>query len=290
MVRAAIARWLSLAGDARSYRDLGVVEGQVYRYQVEALGESADAAAVVRVVTPARTRLPRDRSGDETEAVYFEPQGAWRLGEAASLARIRTVRIGHNLERDEDLRVLLRPPGPVDPKAPCRAHSLPGRLRAADFKTARLVGLSSMPSRGTAEVYFVDLSRESSGESSWGKWIPEFEAMGDEGYILRADFVGPDALRILVGARTPKGLFHGGMTVQRLLVDDTLCSPRKELEPVIVLDYPDHRFRGGQCGLGVDDFESKPCSGRFPRYAGWVGALRGYGSGLGEQLGRSGGV
>ena len=239
-----------LTADARSYRDLAVVEGHAYEYQVEAMGESGNFAAFVRVVTPARTHLPRDRSGDDAEAVYFEPQGAWRLGEKESLARIRTVRMGHNLERDEDLGVLLRPPGSVDPKAPCRAHSLPGRLRAAGFKTARGKSPTPGPNPGTAEIDFVDLSRDFAQELSSGNWIPEFEAMGDEGYVLRAQFVGPDALRIVVGAHTPKGLFHGGMTVQRLLVEDTLCSPRKELEPVIVLDYPDHRFRGASPDWG----------------------------------------
>ncbi|MEE3328937.1 MAG: hypothetical protein VX252_16475, partial [Myxococcota bacterium] len=232
-----------LGPGARDYRDLDVTGGRTYAYRVEAIRASESAAAYVSATTPPSTRLPQDRSKKTEDPLYFEPQGAWSLGAASSLARIRTVRIGHNLARKEDLGVLLKPRGPVDPKAPCRAHSLPALLEVADFKTARLSSPSRKPEPKTAEVYFVDLSRDTDEEAWVRNLIPEFELMGEEGYALRAEFMGADSLRILVGARTPQGLFRGGMTVQRLLVDDTLCSKRKVLEPVVVLDYPDHRFR-----------------------------------------------
>ena len=232
-----------LGAQVKSYRDLDVEPGRSYAYRVEAIRGQQAMPAYASVSTPAVTGLPRDSEG-EGGPIYFEPQGAWALGEPSSLSSVRTVRIGHNLSRDEDLGILLQKPGPADPKASCRAHSLIGRLRVAGYKTARLSAPSSEPPARTAEVYFLDLTRVTEGDQWIREKIPEFEAMGDEGYALRAEFVAPGSLRIFVGARTPKGLFRGGMTVQRLLVDDGLCDARKQLEPVVVLDYPDHPLRG----------------------------------------------
>ena len=233
-----------LGPDSRSYEDVTVQAGTAYGYRVESTRAKEKAAAFATAETWPETRLPLDESSAAGGPIYFEPQGAWSLGAGASLAGIKTVRIGHNLGDDDELGVLLRPASPVDSKAPCRQHSLLGRLSLADFKTEKLAAPSANPRPQTAEIYFYDLSQNSELEGDVYRMVPDFESMGQEGYSLRAEFTDTDALRIGVGAKTPRGLFRGGMTVQRLLVDDSLCGRRKELEPVVVLDYPDHPVRG----------------------------------------------
>ncbi len=168
--------------------------------------------------------------------IYFEPQGVFSLGTPESLARVRQIRLRHNLASGSDLRILL------DAR---NSHSLVANLKAAGFGVSQKKPSSEKIAAGNAEIYFHEFSRARVGGPLPDSLRP-FERMGDEGYVLVAETAGPDSFRIVVAANSPKGLFRGGMTVERLLVDQPAGRRRSRLEPVVVLDYPDHPFRGAQ--------------------------------------------
>ena len=236
-----------LDNTASGFRDFSVQAGTEYQYRVEVFAGSEVASAHASTITPSTTELPRGPSLPSNQPVYSEPQGAWRLGAAIDLSGIQQIHLIHNLESSNDLRNLLAPIEPTDPANSCRQHSLPGRLHVAGYTPSITTEpLENLPAH-TAEVYFHDFTRAVVGTAPLPTALEAFDRIGDEGYVLIAERIDSvdeaERLRIVVGARSPKGLFRGGMTVQRLLVDDTLCAARETLEPVVVLDYADHGYR-----------------------------------------------
>ncbi|MAJ60896.1 MAG: hypothetical protein CBC48_13445 [bacterium TMED88] len=236
-----------LSAAARRYSDEDVQPGQALHYRVEAYRGPERQSATISMTTPPPTTLPVDLDPPPEQPLYPEPQGAWSLGPALSLTDLQTIHLSHNLATASELRILLAPAEPHDPANPCRQHSLIGRLGVAGYTASLEPEYTGHPAAQTAEIYFHDFSRPVAGSGSLPPAIESFDQIGDEGYVLLAESVdaegAPPRLRIVVGAHSPKGLFRGGMTVQRLLVDDTLCSARSELQPVVVLDYPDHGYR-----------------------------------------------
>ena len=218
-----------LPGDRRSYRDDSAHAATRYRYRVEALSGPASNEAFAEATTPSPTSLPAAQP-----PIYFEPQGVWSQGAPASLREIKRLHIRHNLASRRDLRILLDA---------SNSRSLVSRLHEAGFGVRTDKSYSGQPKKGIAEIYFYDLKR-GLPEAPLPAAIEAFDRMGEEGYVLVAEATGNHSLRIVVGAQTPKGLFRGGMTVQRLLLGEDLMSRRVEIEPVIVLDYPDHPNRG----------------------------------------------
>ncbi|MDE0885673.1 MAG: hypothetical protein OSB70_09085 [Myxococcota bacterium] len=212
-----------------SFADTSVEPGEPYTYRVEALVEGGVESASASVRTPAPASLPAS-----TPPIYPAPQGAWSLGDPVSLDSIKRLRILHNLASRGELRILL------DAKD---SHSLVSRLEGADYAVAFKRRASTKIPPGEAEIYFHNFSRKAS-VTGLPPGVQPFARMGDEGYVLVAEGAGPEALRIVVGANTPEGLFRGGLAVERLLIDAENGRRRSRFEPVVVLDYPDHPRRG----------------------------------------------
>ncbi|MCH2187635.1 fibronectin type III domain-containing protein, partial [Myxococcota bacterium] len=236
-----------LSAADRRYTDHGIQPGQEFHYRIEAYQGPENQAAMISISTPPPATLPTDLDPPPEQPLYLEPQGAWSLGTAVSLADLQNVHLTHNLAATSDLRILLAPATPLDPANPCRQHSLIGRLGVAGYAASLEPEYTANPADRTAEIYFHDFSRPVAGSATLPPAIESFERIGDEGYVLLAESIGaegsPPRLRIVVGSHSPKGLFRGGMMVQRLFVDDTLCAARNELEPIVVLDYADHPHR-----------------------------------------------
>ncbi|MDG2334449.1 MAG: hypothetical protein P8Q97_09530 [Myxococcota bacterium] len=219
----------SLPKEVLSYADVSVESGRPYTYSVEALVDGGPAPVKASITTPPTASLPVS-----TPPIYPTPQGAWSLGEALSLASIRSLRILHNQASTDELRILLDTED---------AHSLVSRLEGADYA---VVPKSRKPANlrpGEGEIYFHNFSRKAA-ITDLPPGVQPFDRMGDEGYVLVAQGVPTKGLRIVVGANTPEGLFRGGQVVERLLIEVESGRRRSHLEPVVVWDYPDHPRRG----------------------------------------------
>ncbi len=221
----------SLGPDVVYFKDFGVQESSRYEYRVEAFSKSISETAFTSTETPSPTALPT-----VNPPIYPDPQGAWSLGSPIPLNGITQLRVRHNLGSSRELRILLNLKDP---------HSLLSRLEDGGYKINLKRRYAGVQAAGVAEIYFYDLTK-GGAEGALPPAIDSFERMNEEGYVLIAESMGENSIRIVVGAQTPKGLFRGGFMVERLLLDADLERRRTTLEPVVILDYPDHASRGAR--------------------------------------------
>ena len=209
-----------LEPDRDAYTDNTVFGGINYTYRVSAYAGEEQGSAETSVLTPPTietTILPR-------------PQGVWSLAEGEpSLPMPEAVQLDSNVAF-ETLRLLLRGSSP---------YSLPARLEAAGFEVSE-EPMTGDPATGVMELFF---------HQTDGPQVPllsdavvSFEEMREEGFVIVVEAMG-DGQRMTVSANTAAGLYRGGMASLGLFLDPDLEQPQASLEPMIVLDYPDHEVR-----------------------------------------------